>query len=243
MSTFTNVRATAVLAATGALLLAAFAMAPQAEASTIYACVKKKSGSARVFTKKPKCKKGETKISWNTEGLAGNNGTNGTNGTNGKEGVAGKEGKEGANGAVAGYSLTHSAGVEFQSGSEGSPTTIASRALPAGNYLVNGKTELLMSNTKAGGEASVSCKLVDTPSGGGGVVSDTSAWASLINFPFFIVDLAQNTVPFSLAVNSGAHSSTLSLVCWVGLLEASGGTFTVSAGNTSITAVQTTQNS
>lgn len=91
-----NLRAAVVLAVTGSLLLAAFAVAPAADASTLYACVKTKSGSARVFTKKPKCKKGETKISWNTagiggaKGISGVNGVNGTNGTNGKEGVPGQ---------------------------------------------------------------------------------------------------------------------------------------------------------
>jgi len=92
MSALSTRRGTAVLAATGALLFAALLVAPQAHAMTIYACVKKKSGTARVFTKKPKCKKGETKLSWNTEGLPGKNGTNGTNGTNG---VNGKEGAPG----------------------------------------------------------------------------------------------------------------------------------------------------
>lgn len=95
MPASSNARAMAVLAATGALLLAVFAAAPQAEASTLYACVKSKSGTARVFTKKPKCKKGESKISWNTTGPAGKNGANGANGSNGTNG---KEGKEGAAG-------------------------------------------------------------------------------------------------------------------------------------------------
>ncbi|HEV7527741.1 MAG TPA: hypothetical protein VGO29_02485 [Solirubrobacteraceae bacterium] len=79
------------------------AAAPQAQASSLFACVKK-SGAARVFSKKPKCKKGETLLSWNSQGPAGKNGikgingTNGKDGTNGKEGTAGKEGKEGVAG-------------------------------------------------------------------------------------------------------------------------------------------------
>jgi hypothetical protein len=89
MPTLRDARALAVLAATGALLLAAFAAAPQADASTLYACVKK-GGSVKVYAKAPKCKKHETKISWNSVGPAGKNGTNGSNGTNGKEGPAGQ---------------------------------------------------------------------------------------------------------------------------------------------------------
>jgi uncharacterized low-complexity protein len=84
-----------VLAATGALLLAVLAAAPQAEASTLFACVKKKSATARIFTKKPKCKRGETKLSWNSQGVPGSSGLKGPSGANGKDGAGGKEGKEG----------------------------------------------------------------------------------------------------------------------------------------------------
>lgn len=90
-----NRRAVIVLATIGALLLGAFAAAPQANAATIYACVKKKTGLGRYVSKKTKCKKGETKLSWNSQGIAGKNGTNGINGANGKEGSAGKEGPAG----------------------------------------------------------------------------------------------------------------------------------------------------
>jgi hypothetical protein len=85
--------------AAGALLFGALAVAPEAGAATLYACVKK-NGTPRVLTtKKPKCKKGETKLSWNIEGTAGKNGINGINGTNGANGKDGKEGKEGKAGA------------------------------------------------------------------------------------------------------------------------------------------------
>jgi Collagen triple helix repeat (20 copies) len=53
------------------------------------------------FHKKPKCKRGETKLSWNSQGVPGNSGAkgvNGVNGTNGKEGATGKEGKAGPTG-------------------------------------------------------------------------------------------------------------------------------------------------
>jgi hypothetical protein len=85
-------RGAALLATAATLLLTGLLAASQAQASTIYACVKTKSGTARVFTKKPKCKKGETKISWNAQGAAGKNGTNGTNGTSGTNGTNGTNG-------------------------------------------------------------------------------------------------------------------------------------------------------
>jgi hypothetical protein len=95
MSTLVIRRGTAVLGTAGALLLAVLAIAPQANAATIYACVKNKAGTARVFTKKPKCKRGETRLSWNTTGPAGLNGTNGVGGGAGKDGPAGGEGAAG----------------------------------------------------------------------------------------------------------------------------------------------------
>jgi hypothetical protein len=82
------------LALATALIAAMFAGASGAQASTLFACVKK-SGSAHVFTKKPKCKKGETKLSWNSSGPAGKNGTNGSNGSNGTNGKDGNEGAAG----------------------------------------------------------------------------------------------------------------------------------------------------
>jgi hypothetical protein len=77
----------------------ALVAAPSANAATLYACVKK-NGTARIFTKKPRCKKGEVRLSWNIEGPAGRNGLNGLNGTNGANGVNGKEGKEGPAGPL-----------------------------------------------------------------------------------------------------------------------------------------------
>jgi hypothetical protein len=92
MSTLTARRGLLTLAVASALLVGSFAAASSASASTLFACVKK-SGSAHVFAKKPKCKKGEQKLSWSTTGPAGKNGgngSNGANGTNGKDGAPGQ---------------------------------------------------------------------------------------------------------------------------------------------------------
>jgi hypothetical protein len=74
------------LAAVVSLLWAASA----AQAGTLYACVKK-SGSAHIYSKKPKCKKGETKLSWNASGQPGPTGKNGVNGANGANGGNGQD--------------------------------------------------------------------------------------------------------------------------------------------------------
>ena len=94
MSTSVTRRGVALLAAATISLFAALATASQAGAATYYACVKK-NGSAHIFAKKPKCKKGESKLSWNNAGPAGKNGLNGANGASGKEGAGGKEGPPG----------------------------------------------------------------------------------------------------------------------------------------------------
>jgi hypothetical protein len=93
----TTRRTMAVVVAAGALLLAALAVAPTANAATLYACVKK-NGTAHIYGKKPKCRKHETKLSWNTEGLGGKNGLNGLNGANGKNGANGTNGTNGKEG-------------------------------------------------------------------------------------------------------------------------------------------------
>jgi hypothetical protein len=105
MSSSINRRGVTMAAATIIALLATLAVASQATAATYYACVKK-SGAAHIFTKKPKCRKGERKLSWNTvgppgmNGANGANGLNGANGKNGTNGVAGKNGEQGKEGAT-----------------------------------------------------------------------------------------------------------------------------------------------
>jgi hypothetical protein len=102
MSTSITRRGTALFAAATLSLFAALATASQAGAATYYACVKK-NGSAHIYTKKPKCKKGESKLSWNNVGPAGTNGANGASGKNGTNGANGAMGAKGETGAPGGF--------------------------------------------------------------------------------------------------------------------------------------------
>jgi len=104
-------RGLAALAAAGALLLVASITAPRADAATFYACVKK-NGNAHIFTKKPKCKKGETKLSWSNQGGPGKNGLNGLNGVNGKNGTNGINGTNGTNAPVPPSLVWHNLALE-----------------------------------------------------------------------------------------------------------------------------------
>jgi hypothetical protein len=131
MSTPIARRGIFLLASTAALIVAVFAAVPAAQASTLYACVKK-SGSAHIYTKKPKCKKGESKLSWGTVGPAGSNGTNGANGANGTNG------NNGANGATPGLFDFNDGPTAFEAiGGEQTVATLPN--VPAGNYLFNAK--------------------------------------------------------------------------------------------------------
>jgi hypothetical protein len=178
-------------------------------------------------------------------GAKGATGPSGSTGATGETGAGGATGATGTSGAVGGYSVAQPNGVAvaFTSATEVSPKTIVSRTMLAGTYIVNGKVELQVSDTKEEGEASVACKLVDTPDEAGTTASDTSGWTTAINVLFGSVDLVQNTLALTLAVNSSAHPSTIAIVCYAPVKEAHGGTITAVANDAVITAVQTTVNS
>ena len=63
MSTMTIRRSSALVGVLAALLATGLLPSSQAEARTIYACVRG-DGSAHLFVHKPKCKGGESRISW-----------------------------------------------------------------------------------------------------------------------------------------------------------------------------------
>jgi hypothetical protein len=139
---------TAVLCAS-TLLFSGLAAAPQAGAATLYACVKKKGGAARFVNVRTNCRRGETKLSWNTQGVPGRNGSNGKNGAAGKNGTNGKngaDGKAGANG-VNGANGASSAIVDFSDSPFELPLTRTAIAtlpsVPPGDYvlLANAKLE------------------------------------------------------------------------------------------------------
>jgi hypothetical protein len=98
MSPSSNHALLRVLIATGALVLPAVAIVPQANAATIYACVKKGTGSARFTSKRAKCRKGETRLSWNSLGPAGPAGSRGAPGAQGAPGSLGAAGPQGVPG-------------------------------------------------------------------------------------------------------------------------------------------------
>jgi hypothetical protein len=123
-----------VLITTGALVLTALVTASRASAGTLYACVKK-DGSAHIYSKKPKCKKREAKLSWSTTGPAGRNGAkglNGANGVNGVNGIQGPIGPQGPGATISTYDAPASASpVRVPVGSFPGGTLSAECAIPA----------------------------------------------------------------------------------------------------------------
>jgi hypothetical protein len=140
-------RGITLLAAVGALLTVAFAAAPQADAATIYACVKKKGGSTRIVSKSTKCRRSEYKLSWNTSGR------NGRNGTNGRDGANGKNGANGANGAAG------ASGKEGAKGSDGTALAFAHVSATGVLDTAHSKNVSVASNAATG----IFCLKVDVP--------------------------------------------------------------------------------
>jgi hypothetical protein len=158
MPALMNRRVAAALPIGVAFLFAMLTAASSADAATYYACVKK-NGTGRIYSSKPKCKKGEKKISWNSEGIPG---SAGKAGAPGKEGVAGKNGSNGSNGsnglngAVAGFFGGGSTGLALTSTEQ----TVGEKVVPAGHFLVYGLVEVGTEASKAG-LTGVKCKLLD----------------------------------------------------------------------------------
>jgi hypothetical protein len=203
-----------------ALIAGVFGGAIPADGSTLYACVKK-HGSAHLFGKKPKCHKGESKLTWNTPGPAGANGTSGANG---------KDGAPGTNGAVAGYFTGASGPLAMPLEKE---ITIASKKLPAGNYLITGKA-VIEATAETAGLIGAGCELK---------VGATSLDNSFFDTSTAVLGgkLAFAVIPVTVvAAISPSTSTTVDLVChnFFNVPAA-----TVQAVNWGLLAVQTSSNS
>jgi len=217
-------RGTFLLASTAALIVAAFAAVPAAQASTLYACVAK-NGSAHLYAKKPK--KGEKLLSWNSAGI---NGASGVNGAPGAPGAAGAKGANGANGAVAGYVVKQVGSVNITE--EEHP--IVSKSLPAGSYIVSAKVETSAAGKSAGMMES-RCELFD------GTTLDESQWISgLAEFGIGGIFLASTTLPLETAVTL-TKTTPMEVWCETQLNKATSGE--MSAADAVLVAVQTSSNS
>jgi len=146
----------ALAATVTSILLLGMVAASEAHASTLWACVKK-NGSAHVFRRKPRCKRGESRLSWNSRGPAGKNGTSGARGVPGAAGAPGQPQKAlafsvGSEAAIVPPALTtvfSSAGVTVRL-SCSSALTSSSAALEAAG---SGRVESGQVNSTSEGKA------------------------------------------------------------------------------------------
>jgi hypothetical protein len=234
-------------------------------ARVFHACWAKVGGEIRAVGRFERCAAGETRFQWTLDpargsrgprgvrgaagaagptgatgvtGAAGATGAAGPTGAPGPTGAAGSTGAEGRSGAVAGYSATSASNVEVESGTE---VTVLTKALPAGSFIANAETTIVLIASVREASAGVACRLTDTPTEGTAVSSEALYAADVIT-PFFSDYAAAGSVALDLAVSTGAHPSTLTLGCWTDSLEAKGGTFLDQAQHAVLVAVQTTAN-
>jgi hypothetical protein len=167
------------------------------------------------------CARHDRKRTWSEVGPRGPAGANGKDGTSGTNG---------ANGAVAGFSAASGASHVNISASA---TTVLTKALPAGSFIVNAKTVLVIEGAQTE-SANDLCELSD------GSVTDTSQWmASPSAWKLATTFYAASTVSLDIAVTS-ASPSTVTLACLSSGSNVSVGNF---ATNANISAIQTSSNS
>lgn len=208
-----------VLALVIAVAGGAYAASGGGGAKKITVCVAK--GDGTLYQAK-KCQKKDKKLTWNQKGPAGPAGANGTNGA------------AGANGAVQGYAATNASSVDITK--KTAYTTIVSKDLPAGSYLINGQAVLQALDTESPGQASDdTCRLL-----AGSAESLPVTWSSPSG-GIFLFRVASGSVSMQMALTTGA-ATTVSLQC-KNLLNAPPANWTNTVVNASITAVQTTANS
>lgn len=185
------------------------ATASVAQAATIYACVKPKSGATRIVGAKAKCRRGEQKLSWNTAGPRGPSGANGRNGANG---AAGGEGKAGTNGAADVYSTSQSQ-TEPKALPAGG-TIVLTKVLPPGSYAVTAKTTITADESKAA-TVEMFCLLNDVPGTTGegeGKVLDLTGWEGPLGQTGLNEFSAQTPMTLASTMTSDV-TSTLEMEC------------------------------
>jgi hypothetical protein len=224
MSRTNRRRSTATLLACAVGLLAALVAASQADAATIYACVKKTSGATRIVSRTSRCKRGEKRLTWSVAGATG---------ATGATGAAGANGPSGANGAVAGF-VARNAGPTPLSGK--GLQVLVSKVLPPGSFIFNAKV-FLAAHTAATSTVIVECLILDAPGTTApttGEPLDAGAWGAVLEEGIPSEYNAYTTLPFAAGFSSSA-TTTLDLVCV--------GTASITASFAQLTAIQTSQNS
>ena len=111
---------TVMVAVAAGGVAAAATNAATGDVATIQACVAK-TGTPRIVASAQNCRRGETYLSWNKEGLQGPAGPQGLDGPAGPVGPAGSVGATGADGAPGPKGATGATGAQGSPGPQGIP--------------------------------------------------------------------------------------------------------------------------
>jgi hypothetical protein len=104
------------VAAIGASVWAASAVATSSASGKINACVKNRTGAVRIAGKSGKCRSGERKLSWNAAGARGAAGAPGAQGPGGPPGARGPTGMAGTPGAKGATGVRGATGAKGATG-------------------------------------------------------------------------------------------------------------------------------
>lgn len=202
------------------------------KAKKITVCVSKADGS---LYQAKSCGK-DKKLTWNKQGPAGPQGAQGARGAEGPRGAEGHEGKagangaNGANGAVAAFFALKDDSVDI-TGTKGNYTTILSKQLPAGSFIVQGQANVSGGDSDPSpAAANTTCRLLS-----GSASSEPVSWVSPPGTAF-LFKLASGSLATQMPLTL-AGPATVSLQCKSNLTSPPG-TFNASVLNATISAIQ-----
>ena len=181
----------------------AFATIPDG-GGVIHGCYSKSGGSLRVIDASvTNCGKSETSLNWGVTGPQGPQGIQGPAGAQGAQGPAGAQGPQGVQGPQGPSGVSHAYEATGNVVSlSGSPTAVVSLSLPAGSYLVSGKT-----NPSSGVGTAAICTLSR-----GGTVYDTTGVGTPGNYSLDVSLQATITIanPDTISINCTGEQTAFS---------------------------------
>lgn len=146
-------------------------------------------------------------------GVAGPTGPAGSTGAAGASGPAGATGRSGIALNPTAFAASAPDSVPFSSVAGSPATTILSKDLPAGSFIVAGNVQLHLVDNGSGSAATVRCTLTDT-SAGATTVLDEHTWSTLLQVGGITQpEHVDGALAFDGAVSSPDAPSTLSLSC------------------------------
>jgi hypothetical protein len=169
-------RVVTALAVAAVLSVSAAVFATIPSAGVISGCYTKSGGALRVIDGTvTSCSNKETALNWNVQGIQGAVGPQGPQGIPGPQGVTGPQGPVGPIGprGPSGVSHVYVTALQNSIALNSSPSQVLILNLPAGTYLVLGKTDVSTNNGTAG-NCYLNAGSVELDHSGAGVVGAAS---------------------------------------------------------------------